>query len=82
MRGETDIIAANRVGKFEGKNVWVLSASCQLNEDGQLIQQEDRETDWISHLYKPKRIGQDPVWCDIAKPVHECAISLPLSGDG
>jgi hypothetical protein len=79
---QTDVIAASRVGKVENEDVWILSAQCQINEDGQLVKPEDRKIEWISHLYKPKRGGQDPVWSDIAKPAHECCIALPLSGDG
>jgi hypothetical protein len=55
-----------------------LSEACQIqiNEDGELIAQEEQEIMWISHLYKPKRGGNDPVWYDIAKPDHQCKINL------
>ena len=67
----SDLLAASRVGKVHGKNIWVLAKDCQIDEDGQLIPQERQEIVWISHLYKPKRGGNDPVWCDIAKPAQE-----------
>jgi hypothetical protein len=79
---ETEVVAADRVGKAEGKGIWVLSEDCQINENGELISPEDHEIRWISHLYKQKRGGNDPIWCDIAKPEHQCNIRLPLGSDG
>lgn len=78
----TDITAASRVGKIEGQNVWVLSQNCQINHRGDLIAEENQTVKWISNLYKAKRNSQDPVWVDIAKPDHECAIKMPLSSEG
>ena len=78
----TDVLAASRVGKAVEKDIWILSEACQINEDGELIPQEEQEIMWISHLYKPKRGGNDPVWYDIAKPDHQCKINLPLSRSG
>jgi hypothetical protein len=79
---ETEVMAASRVGKVEGIGIWVLSQHVQIDEDGQLIDQENSNIKWISHLYKPKRGCHDPVWSDIAKPEHQCNIQLPLSSNG
>ncbi len=64
------------------KDIWVLSEEGQINDDGELISIEEHEIKWISHLYKKKHGGNDPVWCDIAKPEHECKITMPLRCEG
>lgn len=76
------MLAASRVGKSSEGNIWVLSSTCQINRDSHLVVEEDRKVHWISDLYKLQRDGMDPVWTNLAKPMHECSISLPLSSDG
>ena len=79
---QSDVLAAGRVGKAIEEDIWILSENCQINEDGELIPKEEQKILWISNICKPKRGGNDPVWCDIAKPVHQCNIDLPLSSNG
>ena len=79
---QPDVLAAERVGKAMEADIWVLSEDCQIDADGNLIPKEQQSILWISNLCKPKRGGNDPIWCDIAKPNHQCKIKLPLSSSG